>query len=102
MSRLARRMENGSMWVVGDFSRPSAKWARPLAELLLWGMYFFFGVFTGIKARRLVNYAPFLQSHNFTLQREQLLLGGFLTSQLWSRRSAEIIPQPSESAAPSV
>ncbi len=101
LNRLARLLENGSMWVVGDFSRPTAKWAKPLAELLLWGMYFFFGVFTGIKARRLVDPAPFLQSHNFTLQREQLLLGGFLTSQLWSRRPAEVILLPSESAAPS-
>jgi SAM-dependent methyltransferase len=85
MNRLASATDRGTSWIVGDFARPKAVWARWPAGSLLWTMYLFFRIATGLRTRRLVDPAPLLRSHGFETRHEWSALRGFLSSRLWVR-----------------
>ena len=75
-----------AVWVDGDFRLPESGWARPVARVLLAGMYAFFRLTTRIPAGRLIDPAPYLTAHGFALESEVTLLRGFLSSRLWVRK----------------
>ncbi len=51
--RLAGALVPGGVWIVGEFAIPEVGWRRWHALLWIRFMYFFFGVVTGLRVRRL-------------------------------------------------
>jgi ubiquinone/menaquinone biosynthesis C-methylase UbiE len=83
VTRLVPTLTENGYWLVGDFALPQNRFARPLANQALLGMYLFFNVVTRISARQLVDPAPALKTHGFKLIKERKRLKGFLVSSLW-------------------
>ena len=51
-------------------------------------MYFFFRVVSGIEARRLIDYRPFLRVEGFSLVRTILSPNKMVRSEVWGRGSS--------------
>lgn len=81
--RLAAWCRPGALLSISDFRIPDRGLARLYARLWLKFLYGFFGLVTGIDARRLEDPARCLTRRHFSPVETQLLLGGFLHSTLW-------------------
>jgi hypothetical protein len=89
--RLLPHLDPGARWVISEFSIPNRSstpalraWLSPcLARSIVGLLYRSFGLLTGLRVRRLPDYAVSLRRHGLTLDRETHLLGGLLESQLW-------------------
>jgi hypothetical protein len=85
--RLLPHLDTGTRWLVSEFSipnRPPASYlAHCLASSIVGSLYRCFGLLTGLRVRKLPDYAVSLRSHGLTLDREENFLGGLLQSQLW-------------------
>jgi SAM-dependent methyltransferase len=74
-------------WLVSEFSLPAAGVRRVAAAALIWVMYLFFWVATGLRVNRLPDYAPVLAANGFRIVRQSSAAGGLLVSELWERTS---------------
>jgi SAM-dependent methyltransferase len=83
--RVAAACAPDALWVDGDFRVPPSGWRRPAAQLLLAGLYGFFGIAARLPARRLTDPAPLLAAEGFAQSDEVSRLGGLLSSRLWVR-----------------
>lgn len=83
--KVARAGRPGALWVVSEFRQPW--WAGPV----LWGLYLFFRVTTGLRTSRLVDHRPLLRAAGFSLEKEESARAGLLASELWRTRSR--VPQ---------
>lgn len=83
--RLSDAASQYGKWIVGDFAMPRRRIFRPIARVLLGGMYTFFRITTRIPARSLVDPSPYLRDRGWTVTTESPRLGGFLLSRLWQR-----------------
>jgi cyclopropane fatty-acyl-phospholipid synthase-like methyltransferase len=85
--RLLPHLEREARWVISEFSIPSHPPASYLtASLSRWivgFLYRSFGLLTGLRVRKLPDYALSLHRRGLTLDRETHFLGGLLQSQLW-------------------
>jgi ubiquinone/menaquinone biosynthesis C-methylase UbiE len=81
--QLARSLQPGGYWIVGDFRIPDHPLRGPLARLLTKGMYAFFRVTTRIPADRLANPDPHLLAQGLQRTHTRTLLGGWLQADLW-------------------
>lgn len=72
-------------WLVSEFSLPNTGIGRRIATFLLWVMYWFFRVSTGLQASRLPDYGASLAGQGFRRVRRKSAWGGFLVSELWER-----------------
>jgi SAM-dependent methyltransferase len=81
VGRLALAAGAEARWVVSEFDAPGwwARWA-------VGALYRFFGVTTGLAARRLPGYAAALRRVGFVLEARETALAGLLVSELWVRR----------------
>lgn len=73
---------------LADASTPQARWL--ISEFrgngwLVRSLYFFFGITTGLRTRRLVDHHPLLESRGFRLMRYEIAWRGLLASELWVR-----------------
>ncbi len=79
---IGQAVEPGGCWVVSEFQdKPRG------AEMLLGGLYLFFGVTTGLRTRQLADYPGALVGAGFGLVEAETSLAGLLTSEIWSRGS---------------
>lgn len=83
--RLSAAASPKGKWIVGDFAMPRQRLLRPIARVLLGGMYAFFRIATRIPARSLIDPSPYLHERGWTVISESSRLGGFLLSRLWQR-----------------
>jgi SAM-dependent methyltransferase len=89
LAPLARRLADlcgpGAVWVDGDFRRPPGRWERPVADVLLAGMYAFFRATTRLPGRSLTDPAELMAGCGFVQAEEASSLRGFLSSRRWVR-----------------
>jgi SAM-dependent methyltransferase len=85
--RVAAACAPDALWVDGDFRVPPSGWQRPAAQLLLAGLYGFFGLAARLPARRLTDPASLLAAEGFALAAEVSRLRGLLSARLWFRGS---------------
>jgi hypothetical protein len=77
-------LDTGAMWVISEFAIPAGRFGRFFAQPLIAALYWAFGLLTGLRVRRLPDYAAGLRESGFELTRRRTWLGGLLTSELWS------------------
>ncbi|MEO7167278.1 MAG: class I SAM-dependent methyltransferase [Spartobacteria bacterium] len=92
VAHLAKAATPQARWLVADFSEPARGWRRFRARALIAIMYRFFGLAAGIEARSLVDYRPFLQAHNFVLEREACSPNEMIRSELWQHEVRRTAP----------
>jgi SAM-dependent methyltransferase len=80
--RLRKHLSGDARWVISEFAIP-AGWAGIPAKLLVWGLYAAFGVLTGLRLRRLPDYAQALTGAGLVPGEKKSRLGGLLVSELW-------------------
>lgn len=85
VSRLASGAQPGARWLLADFCEPQRGFARWRAKLILALAYAFFGLATGLPARRLADPDKYLKEQGMRLQRRKIYEGGLLHSDLWQR-----------------
>ena len=79
--RLAAASTAEARWVVSEFTLAGGSRARAWIAVL----YRLFGWTTGLRVRRLPDFAGALRAAGFALEREEFGAGRLLTSQLWRR-----------------
>ena len=82
-ARLAVAVRPGGQWLVSEFRQPERGWQAAWAWLWLRLLYYFFGIATGLKTRKLVDHRRVLARHGFRLGREETSWFGLLASELW-------------------
>ena len=80
IDRVSRATVPGARWVVSEF-RDANWWSRMCVR----GLYLFFRITTGLKARRLIDHRPLLERHGFRKIRSETGCFGLLISELWQR-----------------
>jgi ubiquinone/menaquinone biosynthesis C-methylase UbiE len=73
--RIARTASPQARWLISEFRQPG--W-------LVWWLYLFFRVTTGLRTRRLVDHHRVLNRHGFRLERSEAAWRGRLASELWA------------------
>jgi ubiquinone/menaquinone biosynthesis C-methylase UbiE len=87
VDKLAGAAAPGAVWLLADFTIPSAGiFSRMHAKLWLRMMYLFFRCAAGIIANGLVDPSPDLEEHNFVPISRQLSRVAMLKSELWQQR----------------
>jgi SAM-dependent methyltransferase len=85
---LAKRVDAllspGALWLISDF-RIARGILRLPTRFFIRALYFAFLVITGLRTTHLPDHASALASGGFTRIRNQLLLGGLLTAELWQK-----------------
>jgi SAM-dependent methyltransferase len=87
ISRLSPRMTPDALWLVSDFAVPEKGWRRLGGRIVIRGLYFAFFVLTGLKVRKIPNYANAFKENGYHQVDTAEFLGGMLVTQLWQRRS---------------
>lgn len=80
-----RWLKPGGQWLLADFSKPENPLLRLRANLIIWLMYRFFRVATGLFAKCLECPEPHLIRSGFVLRRSRTWDWGLLSSQWWER-----------------
>ncbi len=83
VSRLASGAQPGARWLLADFCEPPRGFARWRAKLILALAYAFFGLATGLPARRLAEPDLYLEEQGMRLKERRTYEGGLLHSDLW-------------------
>jgi ubiquinone/menaquinone biosynthesis C-methylase UbiE len=73
----------GALWVVSEFAIPAGWFGRLVARPVVAGLYFSFGLLTGLRVRKLPDYAAAMGRAGFMLKARQSRLGGLLVAELW-------------------
>jgi ubiquinone/menaquinone biosynthesis C-methylase UbiE len=87
IKKLASAAKPDATWLLADFRVPARGLTRFRARAWLAVMYRFFRLTARIKANRLIDPTPLLQSEGFVLDRQHLSRSGMLKSELWRRNS---------------
>jgi ubiquinone/menaquinone biosynthesis C-methylase UbiE len=88
IAKLARSAKPDARWLIADFCEPERNGRRMGPRFLIALMYFFFRVVSGIEARRLIDYRPFLRVEGFSLVRTILSPNKMVRSEVWGRGSS--------------
>ena len=83
LQRATPFLEANATWVVSEFAVPAEFPLKWFAIFLLSILYRGFGLLTGLRVRRLPNYARLFQEAGFTRVAHRSFLGGLLVSELW-------------------
>jgi hypothetical protein len=87
VAALAQRIQPaaapGALWVISEFAVPPGWFGRLVAAPIVHGLYFAFGLLTGLRPRALPDYASALIAAGFTRLERRPRLGGLLVSELW-------------------
>jgi SAM-dependent methyltransferase len=86
VEKIARAATPGTVWLLSDFVLPAKGWPRVSARVLLSVMYAFFRLAAGIRAKALVDPAPYLERNGFVRQSRRAFCAGMVTADLWQRR----------------
>jgi len=85
VARLCPHMTQDAIWLVSEFAVPEAGWRRLPARMVIRGLYYAFFVLTGLRVRKIPNYASALNDHGFHLAEKAAYLGGMLATEVWER-----------------
>jgi SAM-dependent methyltransferase len=77
----------GAIWLIADFCLPERGWRRIRAGWILWGLYRFFRVATGLPATRLTPPDANVRAAGFELQNRCHYNFGLLHSDLWVKKA---------------
>lgn len=95
--KLAGATTPDARWIISEFHRPPRGLASLRASLWISLLYFLFRILTGLRVRRIPNYAPMLLRHGFHLEKRRLRDAGLLVSELW-RAGPSNAGQPCEAS----
>lgn len=84
--RLALQLKPEGSWYLIDFQEAKGIFSVP-SKILIWAMYRFFRLATGISGDRLIDPTPYFRRNRFSLQAEKLFYQGMVKSQLWKKES---------------
>ena len=87
VARLATFAAPGARWAVSEFRQPAGGAAAWHARAWIAGLYAFFRIVTGLRARRLPDHAAALSAAGFRLDHETVARFGLLASELWRREA---------------
>ncbi|MGB2623749.1 MAG: class I SAM-dependent methyltransferase [Candidatus Acidiferrum sp.] len=73
-------------WILSEFREADGIAGRALTRALIRSLYLAFRVCTGLRVRRLPDYAAALSARGYRLRCEQVTFGGLLGSSLWQAR----------------
>jgi ubiquinone/menaquinone biosynthesis C-methylase UbiE len=90
IEKLSRAATRDATWLIADFCEPPRRWRRLRTRALIATMYAFFRAVSGIQARRLVDYAPYLRAEGFALTNDLLSPNEIIRSQVWRRRGSRV------------
>jgi ubiquinone/menaquinone biosynthesis C-methylase UbiE len=82
---LAATLKPEGIWIVGEFAIPPRGWRRLHARLWIWTMYRFFGIATGLRARRLPAIARLMREAGMTRVEYEEERAGLMVSEVWRR-----------------
>jgi spermidine synthase len=83
IEHLARALAPGGLWIVGEFAIPPRGWRRLHARVWIWTMYRFFGITTGLQARRLPAIEKLMREAGMTRVEQESERAGLMVSELW-------------------
>ena len=86
VARLSGHMTQGATWLVSEFAVPETGWRRLPARILIRGLYYAFFILTGLRVRKIPNYASVLNDNGFHLTDKAVYLGGVLATEVWERQ----------------
>ena len=81
--RVRRVTAASGIWAVSDFAVPEGWFGRLAAWPMVRGLYWAFGLLTGLKVRRLPDHREALRRCGFMLEQRRDWLGGLLVSEMW-------------------
>ena len=73
-------------WLIADFQIPPSGWRRIRSRLIIWMLYVFFRMTTGLAARELTKPDSLLEKAGFTLHRRVESEWALLHSEWWQKR----------------
>ena len=76
-----RHLRRSAVWLITDFLATGKWWQR----VLLWTMYKFFIITSGIEARRLPNWEKLVAENGFAQMRSKSFFHGFIKSSVWTK-----------------
>jgi SAM-dependent methyltransferase len=76
-----------ALWVISEFAVPAGWYGRLVARPLVAGLYFCFGLLTGLGVHALPDHAVALREAGFMLLERRQRLGGLLVAELWGAAS---------------
>ena len=85
LARVNAAVEKNALWVISDFAIPQRMPGRLMGWWIVGGLYIAFGLLTGLKTRRLPDYAGMLRESGWMLEDRRELLWGVLASERWRR-----------------
>jgi ubiquinone/menaquinone biosynthesis C-methylase UbiE len=94
ISRSKPHLTPDATWLISEFTIPQRTLARYLSSAIVAFLYWTFGLITGLKIRKLPDYATLLNKAGFELRQSKAHLGGLLRSEVWS--SSELLAGPSQ------
>lgn len=77
-------MTADGVWLVSEFRIPESR-LRSLAKVLVGGLYFAFGVLTGLRVTELPDHAGAMRAAGLERVEQRLSLGGILATEIWRR-----------------
>mgnify|MGYP002401140320 CR=1 FL=1 len=83
--KLASLANAEATWLISDFREPPSGFRRLRARLILWSLYTFFRITTGIAADRIVPPDSLLEASGFRLHQRHLTDWDLLYSDCWKR-----------------
>jgi SAM-dependent methyltransferase len=78
-------------WLISEFATPPGRFGKAVARPLVSVLYRAFGALTGLRVRRLPDYAQALVSAGFRRENRQAFLHGLLVTELWSAGSDRLL-----------
>jgi SAM-dependent methyltransferase len=87
IARLCPHMTQDATWLVSEFAVPEAGWRRLPARIAVRGLYYAFSILTGLRVRKIPNYADAFSDNGFHLAEKAGYLGGMLATEAWERQS---------------
>jgi SAM-dependent methyltransferase len=86
-ARLSPYMAQDAIWLVSEFAVPKTGWWRLPARMVIRGLYYAFYILTGLRVRKIPNYANAFSDNGFHLAEKAAYLGGMLATEVWERQS---------------
>ncbi len=81
VSAMDKHLKGSGVWLITDFVNTGKWWQR----ILLWVMYKFFVVTSGIEARRLPDWEKLVAGSGFQQIKSRLFVAGFINSAVWKK-----------------
>lgn len=85
-TQLTQQLTPNGIWYLVDFQVAKQPFRIP-AKMLIWIMYRFFRLFTGMSGTQLIDPTPYFSTHNYQLLTGKRFYLGMVKSQVWKRRS---------------